>query len=179
MLWDHSWWAREDHMDCWGWLCLILYLYPPQGPSWETVLPSRGAYLCTGRSHSAPGHLDVEAPLGVFLPSQARVIGGLSAALPVTDGFPNGLQDTVGRRVKLRTGSATRTDQDCLESPEDSQACGLGGLGNTLVPQPLSWMGWDNPCGGQPETVWNQCPGPRDCGSAAFLLAFRSSLPGR
>lgn len=67
----------------------------PGRPLSQLSRPVPGAtYLCAGGPHSTPGHLDVKATFGILLPSQARVIGGLSAPLPVTDGFPNCLQDT-------------------------------------------------------------------------------------
>lgn len=64
----------------------------------------RATYLCAGGPHSTPGHLDVKSPLGILLPSQTWVIGGLSAPLPVTDGFSNCLQDTGKEEPILRPG---------------------------------------------------------------------------
>lgn len=74
------------------------------------------AYLGAGRPHSTPGHLDVKATFGVLLPSQAWVIGGLSAPLPVTDGLPNGLQDTVEERTETQASSSCQK-----EAPQVSQ----------------------------------------------------------
>lgn len=89
-------WSSQDELPWPGW--------PLGQPSW----PVPGTtYLCAGGPHSTPGHLDVKSTLGILLPSQAWVIGGLSAPLPVTDGFSNCLQDTGKEELILRPGFTT------------------------------------------------------------------------
>ena len=58
--------------------------------------------LCAGGADGTAGDLDVKASLGVFLSSQGRVIVGLTPCLPITDGLPDGLQDT-GERTAPHT----------------------------------------------------------------------------
>lgn len=53
--------------------------------------------LCAGRPHCTPRNLDVKATLGIFFSSKGRVIMWLPTGLPVTNCFPDCLENAAVR----------------------------------------------------------------------------------
>ena len=77
--------ANDDGIVCvFVCVCVSVCVDAARGTLW---------HLCAGRAHSAAGDLDVEAPLGVLLPAERRVVVGLAACLPVTERLIDGLED--------------------------------------------------------------------------------------